>query len=201
VPLDYKTNDPNNRRNLLREENLTYEDYAGLDDGQRYELVDGRLELMSPGPNSIHQLVSFEIQKRISRTCEKDAIILNAPIDVILSPREVRQPDLVILLRTHLHILTKRGIEGAPDLVVEILSPSTAKRDKLSKMISYAKHRIPEYWIVDPSDCFLEQYQLHDDKYILSNVFAEGDIIGSNILPCVSFTMQEIMDSLPDVLK
>lgn len=160
----YKSNATNSKKNLLREEDLTYDDYARFHDGQRYELVDGRLELMSPGPNSIHQLVSFEIQKRISQCCEKDAIILCAPIDVILSPREVRQPDLVILLRTNLNRLTKRGIEGAPDMVVEILSPSTAKRDKLSKMVSYARHGIPEYWIV-------------------------------------AFTMQDIIDSLPDVLK
>jgi Uma2 family endonuclease len=197
----YKTKLSKVRKDLLREENVTYEDYANFHDDNRYELVDGRLELMSPGPNSVHQLVSFEIQKRIAHTCEKDAIILNAPIDVILSSKEVRQPDLVILLRTHLHQLTRRGVEGAPDVVIEILSPSTAKRDKMSKMVSYAKHGIPEYWIVDPSDCFLEQFYLQNDHYILTNVFAEGDAVSSQVLPCLSFTMQEVMDSLPEGLK
>ncbi|OUS77787.1 hypothetical protein B1748_03110 [Paenibacillus sp. MY03] len=190
-------------RDLLREETITYDDYAGFDDGNRYELVDGRLELMSPGPNSIHQLVSFEIQKRISRTCENEAIILFAPLDVILSEREVRQPDLIILLRSNLHRLVYRGIEGPPDIVVEILSQSTAKRDKLSKMISYAKHGIPEYWIVNHSECFLEQYLLNRDSntYTLANVFAGDDVVSSPILSCISFSMQDIMDSLPDVLK
>jgi Uma2 family endonuclease len=189
------------KRDLLREDNVTYDDYASFDDGNRYELVDGHLEIMSPGPNSIHQCISFEIQKRITQTCEKDAIILYAPIDVILSAREVRQPDLIILLRTHLRLLSKRGIEGAPDIVVEILSPSTAKRDKMSKMTTYAKHGIPEYWIVDPSNGYLELYQLEKDRYTLANIFAEKDSVSSRILHCVSFTMQEIMDSLPDVLK
>lgn len=193
----------NKNRDLLREENVTYEDYAEFDDGNRYELVDGCLELMSPGPGSIHQLVSFEIQKRISRTCEKEAIILCAPLDVILSEREVRQPDLVILLRSNLHRLVPRGIQGPPDIVVEILSPSTAKRDKLSKMVSYAKHGIPEYWIVNHSSCFLEQYLLDRDTraYSLANVFAEDEVVQSPVLSCASFSMQDIMDSLPDVLK
>jgi Uma2 family endonuclease len=107
----------------------------------------------------------------------------------------------IILLRTHLHRLTHRGIEGAPDIVVEILSPSTAKRDKLSKMISYARHGIPEYWVVDPSDCYLEQYLLNNDTYTLSNVYAEDDIVNSKTLACVSFSMQEIMDSLPEIRR
>ncbi|GBG08608.1 hypothetical protein PAT3040_03196 [Paenibacillus agaridevorans] len=193
----------NKNRDLLREDNVTYDDYAGFDDGNRYELVDGRLDLMSPGPGSIHQLVSFEIQKRISRTCDNEAIILCAPLDVILSEQEVRQPDLVILLRSNLHKLVPKGIEGPPDIVVEILSPSTAKRDKLFKMISYARHGIPEYWIVNHSSCFLEQYLLDRDTraYSLANVFAQDDPVSSPTLSCLSFSMQDIMDSLPDVLK
>lgn len=191
----------NDKRDLVHESNVTYDDYANFDDGNRYELVDGKLELMIPGPNSIHQIISFQLQRRISDTCEQEAIILDAPIDVILSQHEVRQPDLVILRRTNLHRLTKRGIEGPPDVVVEILSPSTAKRDKMSKMFSYAKYGIPEYWIVDPSDYFLELYQLDGDRYELSNVFAQDDQVRSKMLPCVSITMQEIMDSLPEVLK
>jgi len=188
-------------RDMLREENLTYDDYASWDDGNRYELVDGRLEAMSPGPNTTHQWVSFEIQKRISQTCSEEAVIFYAPIDVILSPREVRQPDLVVILRSNLGIVTKRGIEGPPDIVAEILSPSTAKRDKLSKTAAYAKYGIPEYWIVDPSEYYVEQHLLENGKYVLANVFAGEDPVVSPRLPCVSFTMQEIADSLPDALR
>lgn len=189
------------KRDLLKEDNLTYGDYAEFDDGNRYELVDGRLELMSPGPNSLHQVISFQLQKRIAHTCERDAIILNAPIDVILSPRGVRQPDLVILLNEHLDRLISRGIEGAPDLVVEILSPSTARRDKISKMASYANHGIPEYWIVEPVSFFLEQYILTQGRYSLTEVYTGKETVQSSLLPCLSFTMQEIVDSVPSVLK
>lgn len=197
--FEYKPAAP--KRDLLREENLTYDDYAAWDDGNRYELVGGRLELMSPGPNTTHEWVTVELLKQLSYTCEDTALIFTAPIDVILSLSEVRQPDLVILLRTNIQRLSKRGIEGPPDIVAEILSPSTSKRDKLSKMLSYAKHGIPEYWIVDPSNFYLEQHLLDSNTYVLANVFAGEDVVTSPRLPCVSFTMQGIADTLPDVLK
>jgi Uma2 family endonuclease len=82
------------------------------------------------------------------------------PEDGILKSTEVRQPDIVMIHRNRLNIITKRGIEGASDLVVEILSPSSIKRDKVSKLKSYAQYKIPEYWIVDPSNGILEQYIL-----------------------------------------
>jgi Uma2 family endonuclease len=198
---EYPNKSLKEKRDILKEENLTYDDYASFDDEQRYELVDGKLELMSPAPSTLHQAISFEIQKRIALTCENEVLIFNAPIDVILSQKEVRQPDLVILRTTQLHLLSKRGIEGAPDVVVEILSPSTTKRDKLVKMKSYARHGIPEYWIVDPLSGVLELFSLSNDKYELTNVFTESDPVISNILPCVSFSMQEIMDRIPDVIK
>lgn len=110
---------------------MTYNDYALLDDGNRYELVSGKLELMSPAPSVTHQIISFEMQKTIGKSCEADYLILYAPIDVILSDMEVRQPDLVLIDRKHLDIVSNRGIEGAPDIVIEILSTSTLKRDKI----------------------------------------------------------------------
>ena len=189
------------RRDLLRENDVTYDEYAAWDDGNRYELVDGRLELMSPGPNSTHQMVAVEMLTRISQTCKDVAVILTAPIDVILAPKEVRQPDLVILLRSNLHRLTKRGIEGPPDIVAEILSPSTSKRDRLSKTAAYAKYGIPEYWIVDPAHFYLEQHVLEDGRYRLANLFAERDVVASLRLPCVSFSMQDIADAIPEQLK
>jgi Uma2 family endonuclease len=93
----------------IKEQNLTYDDYADIDDGKRYELVDGQLELMSPAPSVIHQLVSIELIKKFSQNCEKDYFILDAPVDVILSPSEIRQPDLVLIHRNRINILSNRG--------------------------------------------------------------------------------------------
>ncbi|WP_397379440.1 Uma2 family endonuclease [Paenibacillus sp. YYML68] len=201
--LDNKYKPTAPKQAMLREQHMTYDDYAALEheDIDRYELINGRLELMSPSPTVIHQLVSFEIQRRISQSCSNEAIILHAPIDLILSPSDVRQPDLVIVLRSNLNIVTRRGIEGVPDAVIEILSPTSIKRDKLSKLITYAHYGIPEYWIVNTSDSYLELYQLQGDSYALTNVFEQDDPMVSDKLPCAAFTMREIMNSIPDELQ
>jgi Uma2 family endonuclease len=181
----------------LKESGLTYNDYAAIEDGNRYELVAGQLELMSPGPTTIHQLVSAELFKRFSDSCESDYIILPAPIDVILAPTEVRQPDLVVVNRSRMEILSNRGVEGAPDLVVEILSPATLKRDKIDKLKTYAKYGIQEYWIVDPVTGILEQYILSAERYDLINIFQEEEVVTSPHIRCVSFTMAQIMEKIP----
>ncbi|WP_010531735.1 Uma2 family endonuclease [Lentibacillus jeotgali] len=184
---------------LIKEDNLTYDDYASIDDGNRYELVDGQLELMSPAPSVTHQLISAQMQKRITESCESDYIILDAPIDVILADNEVRQPDLVLIHRKRLNILRNRGVIGPPDLVVEILSPSTLKRDKIDKLNMYANFRIPEYWIVEPKTGILEQYSLHDAQYTLIDVFQEDEHVTSPGIPCISFTMADIMKNIPNL--
>lgn len=186
---------------ILKESGLTYADYASLDDGNRYELVEGHLELMSPAPLVSHQIVSFEMQIKIKHGCESEYMIFNAPIDVILADTEVRQPDLVLVYRKRMHIVKKRGIVGAPDLVVEILSPSTLKRDKLDKRNTYARYGIREYWIVDPENGFLEQFMLRDGAregaYELVDVFQGNERVSSPNVPCLSFTMAEVMDKVP----
>ncbi|WP_102272674.1 Uma2 family endonuclease [Cytobacillus massiliigabonensis] len=181
----------------VKEDVLTYDDYAAIDDGNRYELAGGQLELMSPAPLVTHQIVSFEMQKAIALSCESDYLILYAPVDVILSQTEVRQPDLVLIHRKRIEIISKRGIEGAPDLVIEILSPSTLKRDKIDKIKSYAHFGIPEFWIVDPEAGFLEQYVLHENRYELIDIFQNNELVTSPNIPCVSFTMAAIMDKIP----
>ncbi|MCJ7842045.1 Uma2 family endonuclease [Lederbergia sp. NSJ-179] len=184
---------------LLKEKNLTYEDYASIDDGLRYELADGQLELMSPGASVTHQMLSFEMQKVIAKSCESEYLILCAPLDVILAPKEVRQPDLILVHRQRMNIIKKHGIEGPPDLVVEILSPSSIKRDKMDKLETYALYQIPEYWIVEPQTGILEAYILQGKQYKLANIFLEDEIVTSPHIPCLSFTMAEIMDKIPDL--
>ena len=184
---------------IIREGEWTYDDYAALDDDNRYEIAGGKLELMSPGPNLIHQMISSEMAGVLRQTCELDYIILSAPLDVILSPKEVRQPDLILVRRDRMHILSKRGIEGPPDLVVEILSPSTRRRDRIDKMKAYARYLVPEYWVVDPEAGALEQYVLTDVRYELVNIYQGEDRVSSTSFPCVSFTMKEIMDTIPEL--
>lgn len=188
------------RDQLIREQPVTYEDYANLpDEGIRYEINDGRLEAMTPGPNAVHQFVVQQIEHRMVQNCSRDFIVLSAPIDLILSETEVRQPDLIMIRRDRLSIITKRGVEGLPDLIVEVLSPFSAKRDRQQKLIAYAKYRIPEYWIVDINNELLEQYLLTDQVYKLFEVYKENEPVHSEQLTCVSFTMREIKESIPEL--
>ncbi|MGG6311916.1 Uma2 family endonuclease [Paenibacillus macerans] len=184
------------RNPVVKEQPATYDDYARLpDDGTRYELADGVLELMSPAPTPKHQAISSQIQNLLMNSCQQEYIIFASPIDLILSKTEVRQPDLVMVRRSNLEIITRRGIEGIPDLVAEILSPHSVKRDKQKKLKVYAAYRIPEYWIIDPAHEALEQYVLEDGKYELLNVFDREEAVGSERLPCVSFTMGQVVDA------
>ena len=183
---------------VIRETEVTYEVYAGLpDDGNRYEVADGVLELMSPSPSATHQLLSAELRDIINESCRNEYIIIYAPFDLILSNREVRQPDLVMVHRSRMSIVKNRGIVGAPDLVIEILSPFSARRDKLKKVAVYAKYGIPEYWIADPANGTLEQYELQGEAYALANVYQPDDPVRSERIPCVSFTMQDLLARIP----
>lgn len=185
---------------LLREQSVTYADYAKLpDEGVRYEINDGRLEAMTPGPNALHQFVVQEIEHRMLQNCSRDYVVLYAPIDLILAETDVRQPDLIMIRRNRLSIITRRGIEGPPDLVVEVLSTHSAKRDRQQKLKAYAKYQIPEYWIVDINNEVLEQYLLADKQYQLFEVYKEDEPVYSEQIPCISFTMRGIMDSIPDL--
>jgi Uma2 family endonuclease len=188
------------RMEQLKEQQVTYDDYAKLpDDGMRYEINDGKLEAMTPGPNALHQLVVQQVAHRLMQMCQDRFVIFTSPIDVILSETEVRQPDVVMIHRDRLSIVTKRGIEGTPDLVIEVLSPFSAKRDRLQKLRAYARYSIPEYWIVDINNELLEQYILKDQRYELVEVYREDELVHSEQIACASFSMQEIMDSIPEL--
>ena len=187
-------------KRVIKEQPFTYDDYAQLpDDGKRYELADGMLELMTPAPTPKHQVISNEMQNVLTNSCRSEYIILASPVDLILSNTEVRQPDLVMVQRSKIDIITRRGIEGIPDLVAEILSPHSVKRDKQSKLKVYEKYEIPEYWIIDPGNESLEQYVLSDNQYELLNVYEREEIVQSDRLPCVSFTMAQIVDAAADI--
>ncbi|WP_372629907.1 Uma2 family endonuclease [Cohnella sp.] len=183
---------------VIKESPVTYELYANMiDDGNRYEISDGVLELMSPSPTFTHQSIIYELQYRLNSSCRNEFIIVSSPIDVILSDTEVRQPDIVLIRRSRMSIISNRGINGAPDLVVEVTSEHSRRQDKVRKRIVYAKYGVPEYWIVDLSNLTLEQYVLAGDYYELIEVYAEDDPISSQTMPCASFSMNEIIQSLP----
>jgi len=157
---------------------LTYEDYVTLpDDGRRYEILDGELAV-SPSPTSAHQFVSHNLEFALSSwvRAKKLGRIWDAPLDLILEPTVVMQPDVFFISTARAAIVTKRGVEGAPDLVVEILSDSTASRDRGVKKHIYARHRIGRYWIVDVDRKTIEVYALGDGDYDLLATYGGNDV-------------------------
>lgn len=146
---------------------LSYDDYVLIpDDGQRHEIIEGQ-HFVNPAPNTYHQTLSKRLQYELYRQIELAGrgIVFDAPVDVQLSPHDIVQPDLVVVLRNREQIITYPKLVGAPDLVVEITSPSTAQFDRTRKRELYARAGVREYWIVDAEQRRLEQLQWVAGRY------------------------------------
>jgi Uma2 family endonuclease len=144
---------------------LDYGDYAAIPpDGKRYELLDGDVHV-TPSPSPLHQWVSKRLQRQLEAYFEARGLgrVYNAPIDVILTFHDVVQPDLVVV--TDLSQVSARGVEGAPALVVEILSPATPLYDRTTKSRRYAALGVPHLWLVEPEPRRLECYRLEGSAY------------------------------------
>ena len=144
----------------------TYADFAALSEGTLAQLFDGLL-VMSPAPNIFHQIITHRVSRWLGNYAEEHdvGLVLEAPIDVRLGPERVLQPDIVFVAADRLGILGKQEIEGAPDLVVEVLSPSTGAYDLTQKRRLYEEAGVREYWIVDPAEKTVEVLALTDGGY------------------------------------
>ena len=171
---------------------LTYEDYARLPDDERYELIDGELIPM-PSPKKIHQRLILDLSWILRRLEEMGlGELFIAPFDVILSPTNVVQPDLTFVSSARAHIITEDNIRGAPDLVVEILSPSTAGYDRTTKRDLYARHGVREYWLIDPYAKTATVLILGANGYNTHAVFGAGDTLTSPTLAGFSMNMSDL---------
>jgi len=145
----------------------TYDDYAALpDDGTRYEVIAGELIALS-SPRTRHQMIVTEItmQLYIFARASQLGTVLVAPTDVVLSPFDVVQPDVLFIAAEHAEIITEMNVQGPPDLCVEILSPGTSGRDLRQKRDLYARFGVREYWIVDPDTEHVTVLVLHNGTY------------------------------------
>jgi Uma2 family endonuclease len=150
-----------------RSTHLTYEDYLLFpDDGKRHELIQGD-HYMTPAPNTKHQRVSGNLHAALHAYLRRHPIgqIFAAPCDVIFSDEDVVQPDLLFVSASRLGIVTPDNIKGAPDLVVEILSDATRKKDETIKRKLYERFGVPEYWLVDPELETVRVLRLEGDRY------------------------------------
>ena len=152
-------------------ERYIYEDYASWDDDNRYELIDGVVYMMSPAPSQEHQRIIVEIAAQLWVFLKgKPCKVFAAPFDVCLNAagdkdKTVVQPDIVVVCDKSK--LDGKRCNGAPDMAVEILSPSTSKKDKVLKFDKYREAGVREYWIVDPEDKTIHVYILRDGEYIV----------------------------------
>jgi len=149
---------------------LTYADYAALpDDGRHYELHEGELSV-TPAPGTRHQRVKINLFDILLHHVRNRGLgdLFDAPTDCILSDTSVVQPDIVFVDARHVSRVSERGIEGAPSLVVEVLSPSTERTDRGRKLELYAHHGIQHYWVVDPVARTIEGYVLDAGAYRLA---------------------------------
>ena len=176
----------------------TYDDYAALpDDGRRYEIVNGVL-YMSPSPSWSHQEIVGEIFSHLRtylRTTGSGGAFM-APIDVELAPNVVFQPDVVVLLKANRKKLKERHIVGAPDLAVEIVSPSSETHDRHKKIDAYARAGVPEYWIVDPDARTVEVLAWEKGEYQSQGVYREKATLPSQIVPGLSVQVEQFFVSV-----
>ena len=154
--------------------NLTYADYLKTADDERYELFDGEL-VRSPSSREIHQYVLGRLFLRLGafiygRNLGK---VYCSPFDVVLSDTDVVQPDLLFVSNGRDNIVTPENIEGARDLVVEILSPATAARDRTLKLDLYARHGVQEYWIVDPDAKTIMLLRRGESRFEVVGIYGE----------------------------
>ncbi len=172
---------------------LTYEDYANTPEGERYELIDGEL-IRLVSPNIAHQDNLRKLGYRMAVFAERgDAGAVYFPdTDVVLSDNDVVRPDLLFISKERAHILTYANIQGAPDLVVEILSPSTARRDWGVKRELYARHGVKEYWITDPGNKIVWVMPLKDSVLEIKQTCYLGDTIASSVLAGFTVKVNDI---------
>lgn len=172
---------------------VTYEDYAQLPEGAPYQLIQGEL-VMAPAPLPDHQDIVgniFANLREFARTHSLGKVFV-APIDVYLSSGNTPQPDVIFIKRERLHIIGDTKIEGAPDIVIEVLSPGTAYYDLKKKKRLYEASGVPEYWIVDPLDKSVEVFTLENDAYTLLCRAEILQSVQSRVLPELNLEAKDV---------
>ena len=181
-------------RKFERDERYTYADYTGWDAESRYELIDGKAYMMS-SPTATHQRIlgSFFLQFN-SFLVGKQCVVFFAPFDVCLNAKgdeddTVVQPDLIVVCDKSK--IEKKRCNGAPDLIIEIVSPSTSRHDRITKLNKYLQAGVKEYWIADPDDQAVTVHMLENDRYVIS-AYEGNETISVNILDGCSIILPHI---------
>ena len=168
---------------IIEKKRYTYDDYLKTPDDKRYELIEGEL-YMTPSPITNHQRISRKIEFLLEKFVTENELgeIFDAPYDVYFDDENVVQPDILFISKDRLNIIGDKNLQGAPDLVIEILSESNAYRDLIQKKKLYARHGVKEYWIVVPGEKTIDIHILKEKTYQLYKTLGQDDTLESQIL-------------------
>jgi Uma2 family endonuclease len=180
---------------LKEEEYYTYADYLEWDTDERYELIDGIPYLMSPAPTPVHQEIHAELMRIIGNFLHKKPCkVFSAPFDVRLDADgdddTVVQPDVLVICDKNK--IDSRGCVGAPDMVIEITSPSTGNRDHGIKLERYLDAGVKEYWIADPESKTVQVYIPLDHNRVDMQRYNATDVISGTVLQGLQINLQEV---------
>ena len=178
---------------IIEKKRYTYDDYLKTPDDKRYELIEGEL-YMTPSPITNHQRISRKIEFLLEKFVTENDLgeIFDAPYDVYFDDENVVQPDILFISKDRLNIIGDKNLQGAPDLVIEILSESNAYRDLIQKKKLYARFGVKEYWIVVPGEKTIDIHILKDKTYQLDKTFGEYDTLESQILKGLKIELKGI---------
>lgn len=162
---------------------FTYEDYLQLPEDRRYEIIDGELTMV-PSPATEHQRIVIAISSALYNFVHDGKIgeVFVSPMDVVLSDVDVVQPDIFFVSKKRNQIITETNIQGAPDFIVEVLSPFSIKRDYAIKRKLYSKYEVLEYWIVDPVKKQIEKMLFQQGILHSQGIYRTDDVIESKAI-------------------
>jgi Uma2 family endonuclease len=164
------------------------------DGSKRFELIEGEV-FMTPSPNTKHQRAVGRLFRALSDFAEKNDLgeVFIAPYDIVFSKWTALEPDLLFIRKERASIVTDANVQGTPDLVIEILSPSNKAYDRQTKLLAYEKAGVPELWYFDPEDRTAERLELGSGgRYVLAAKLSGNDGIVTKILPGLSLTLGEV---------
>ena len=179
---------------LDRFKGYTYEDYFNLpDDGKRYEIIDGELYLF-PTPNLPHQSILGNLFCTIAEFPKEKEYgeIFLSPLDVVFSNINIIQPDLIFVAKENFNILTPENIRGTPDLLIEILSSNTERRDRTLKLTTYSKFGVREYWMVHEERETVDVWRRKDDHLNFHSFLDKTHILFTPLLPGLEISLGKI---------
>ena len=172
----------------------TVADYMTTPDGKSYQLLDGEL-ILAPSPTDRHQaiigvlfflLYQYNLETGLGH-------VRMAPLDVRLSEYDLTQPDILFVSNDRASIITPQNIQGAPDLVVEILSPSTEMYDRGYKRTMYARNGVKEYWLVDPTAEVVEVLTEGEEGFVEAANYHRGQVLASPLLPGLTIDLNRVL--------